>query len=70
MTISSFINALNVYVESFNRAMREGTVPKIENMTFQIREQQAKGLRIKFNEFLKKNKESVVNSLLTLYENE
>ena len=48
MTPQTFLNAARVYIESFNRANEEGIMPKIENLTFQLRENQAKNCRRKF----------------------
>lgn len=48
MSISSFISAMEVYVNGFNRSLVDGSIPKIENLTFQLRENQAKGLKARF----------------------
>ena len=39
-------------------------------MTFQLRENQARGLRRRFHEFLQSQREGIVNSLLTHIEGE
>lgn len=63
MTISSFINALEVYVRSLNKSMLEGTMPRIENITFQLRESQAKGCRNKLTIFLGEKKRDIMQEI-------
>lgn len=37
MTMSTFVSALQIYVKCLNRSIMDGSMPKIENITFQLR---------------------------------
>ena len=37
MSIPTFVSALHIYTKCLNRSMMDGTMPKIENITFQLR---------------------------------
>ncbi len=52
MSISLFINAIQIYVKCLNKSIMEGSMPKIENITFQLRQSQAKGCKDKFHTYL------------------
>lgn len=60
MTISMFVNAIQVYVKCLNRSIKDGSMPKIENITFQLRETQAKGCKDKFESFLHEKKRDIL----------
>ena len=37
MTRDSFIDAAKIYIQTLNRSMKEGNMPKIENITFKLK---------------------------------
>lgn len=55
-----------MYVNGFNRSLVDGSIPKIENLTFQLRENQAKGLKERFQSFLEGNKTAVIERMAQL----
>lgn len=66
MTISAFVSALHIYTKCLNRSMMQGTMPKIENITFQLRESQAKGCKDKFFTFLSEKKKGIISEMSQL----
>lgn len=50
--MSVFIQAIQVYVRCLNKSIADGTMPKIENITFQLRDSQAKACQDKLTVYL------------------
>lgn len=66
MTISSFLHALDISVRSLNRSLSEGTMPKIENLSFQLRQLQANECKEKFANFLSEAKQNIVEEIINI----
>lgn len=60
MTMSVFIHAIQVYVKCLNKSIADGTMPKIENITFQLRESQARACQDKLADYLSEKKKDIL----------
>lgn len=66
MNPENFIHATQIYVKNFNKAITEGDMPKITNITSQLVDMQTSSLRSNFQEALSNYKNELMSRIAKL----